>query len=329
LHSLGKRPTAICRVDATGYLTPPSGRRRVRRPVHLRLSEHSYPLERSPEQSWLPIAFRAFGWLARTRRFEHVLIVGTGNGLDALGALEILDPASLTVTDLYEESLAVSRENVLEHLADPGSIELIFHAGDLLSCVPSGRSFSLVYENLPNVTSSPDQNLRSGTIGGRFYTRTAQAVPEPYARYMLDLHYRLLLEARPRVSDGGGVLTALGGRIPDGLAFELHRACGFNPELVAFDVKLQAEPELMVPPYAQAEAEQDLAYTFYAPEAIELVARLRADGLDGQPLADAGARDLERLSISAQEAAVRVEQGLGVAHSVLMIFGERRKPIRP
>jgi hypothetical protein len=291
--------------------------------VHLRLTEHTYPLEQSPEQSWLPIAFRAFDRLARTRRFEHVLIIGTGNGLDALGAVEILDPVSLTVTDLYDESLAVSRENVLEHLADPDSIELAFHAGDLLSCVPGGRSFSLVYENLPNVTFSPDQNRRRGTLGGRFYTRAPQAVPEPYSRYMLDLHYRLLLEARPRVSDGGGVLTALGGRIPDGLAFELHRACGFDPTLVTFDVKLQAEPELMVPPYARAEAEQDLAYTFYAPEAIERVAELRANGLDGQSLTDAAARDLERLSMSAREAAARVDQGLGVAHSVLMIFGER------
>lgn len=284
-----------------------------------------YPLEPSPEQSWLPIAFRAFERLARKRRFRDVLIVGTGNGLDVLGAVEILNPRTLTVTDVYEESLAVSRENVILHLLDPGSIELSFHAGDLLSCVPASQSFSLVYENLPNVTSSSHQDLRHGTIGGRFYARALQAVPEPYASYMLDLHYRLLLEARPRVGDGGGVLTALGGRMPEEVAFELHRACGLRPELVAFDVKLQAEPALMVPPYARAETEQGLAYTFYAPEAIGIVADLRAGGLDGQPLAAAAAADLERLSMSAREAAARVGRGLGVAHSVLMIFGERQR----
>jgi hypothetical protein len=310
-------------VDATAYLAPYGGRR-VRRPIELRLTEHTYPLEPSLEQSWLPIAFRAFERLARRRAFEHVLILGTGNGLDALAAAEILDPRSLTVTDLHEDSLAVSRENVIEHLLDPDSITLGFHAGDLMSCVPREGSFSLVYENLPNVTSSPSHDLRRGTIVGRFYPAAGSGVPEPYARYMLDLHYRLLKQARPRLERGGGVLTAIGGRLPAGIVYDLHRACGLGPELVAFDVKLQAEPELMVPPYRRAELDQGTLYTFYAPEAIPIVAHLRASGLDGQPLADEAASDLDRLSMSAGEAAARVERGLPVAHSVLMIFGERR-----
>jgi len=310
-------------VDATAYLAP-YGDRHVRRPIEVRLTEYTYPLEPSLEQSWLPIAFRAFERLARRRAFEHVLIVGTGNGLDALAAVEILDPRALTVTDLHEESLAVSRENVITHLVDPDSVALGFHAGELMSCVPGDRSFSLIYENLPNVTSSPSHDLRRGTIVGRFYPAAESGVPEPYARYMLDLHYRLLEQARPRLESGGGVLTAIGGRLPADVVYDLHRACGLRPELIAFDVKLQAEPELMVPPYRRAEDEQGARYTFYAPDAITIVADLRTSGLDGQPLVDAAASDLDRLSMSAGEAAARVERGLAVAHSVLMIFGERQ-----
>jgi methylase of polypeptide subunit release factors len=295
----------------------------VRRPIELVLTEQTYPLEPSIEQSWLPIAFRAFERLARRRPVEHVLIIGTGNGLDALGAVEILGPRSLTVTDLHEDSLAVSRHNVMAHLASPDLIELGFHAGDLMSCVPPGRSFSLVYENLPNVTSSPGHDLRRGTLAGRFYPPTEAVVPEPYARYMLDVHYRFLQQARPRVDRGGGVLTAIGGRMPDDVVFDLHRACGLRPELVAFDLKLQAEPRLMVPPYRRAESERGVAFRFYAAEAIAIVAGLRAAGLEGQPLADAAAPDLGQLSMSAAEAAALVERGLPVAHSVLMIFGER------
>jgi hypothetical protein len=312
----------VTTVDATAYLSP-YGRRRVRRPINLRLTEQTYPLEPSIEQSWLPIAFRAFERLARRRALEHVLIIGTGNGLDALGAVEILGPRSLTVTDLHEDSLAVSRENVIAHLVDPGSIALSFRAGDLMSCVPLARPFSLVYENLPNVTSSADHDLRRGTIGGRFYPPTETIVPEPYARYMLDLHYRLLEQARPRVERGGGVLTAIGGRMPDDVVFGLHRSCGLRPDLVAFDVKLQAEPRLMVPPYSRAESERGVAFRFYAAEAVGIVAELRAAGLDGQALLDAAAPDLDPLSMSAVEAGARVERGLPVAHSVLMVFGER------
>lgn len=257
-----------------------------------------------------------------------MLIVGTGNGLDALGAVEILNPRRLAVTDLYAESLAIARENVVSHLKDPHAPELSFHAGDLLSSVPDGRRFSLVYENLPNLPASPELELRRGTIGGRFYAPTKLAVPKPFAAYTLSLHYRLLLQAWSRVKIGGGVLTAIGGRMPDEVAFGLHRECGYRPELMAYDLKLQVEPELMIPAYQRAEAEHGVEFKFYAPEAIGVIAALRDTGLEGQPLANAVAPELERLAISAREAAARVRRSLPVAHSVLMIFGEREPTIR-
>lgn len=310
------------RVDATSYLSLYS-QRRVRRPVVLRLTEHTYPLEPSPEESWLPIAFRAFARLAERIPVRDVLIVGTGNGLDALGAAEIFDLRSLTVTDLYEESLSVAQENVLAHLMDREQIELSFHAGDLLSGVPPERRFSLVYENLPNIPAPADIEIRRGAIAGRFYEAGEFETPEVFKAYLLALHHRCLRDAWPRIRAGGGVLTAIGGRMPHDVAFRLHRACGYRPELVAFDVKLQVEPELVIPPYSRAEARSGIEFTFYAPEAIERVAERRRTGLDGHQLADALADDLRGLSMSAREAEDRTRLGQPVAHSVLMIFGER------
>jgi len=312
---------ATIAVDATAYLAP-YPRRRVRRPVRLRLTDDAYPLEPAPEQAWLPVAFRAFAALRRDMRVDDLLIIGTGNGLDALGAAEIFDHLeTLTATDLHEAGVAVARKNVLAHLIDPGAIRLGFHAGDLLSCVPAGQRFRLVYENLPNLPAPAAADLRRGTLAGRFFAAGAVEVPEPFGAYRLALHHRCLREARPRLRPGGGVLTAIGGRMPPAVAFDLHRACGYRPRLVAFDVKLQVEPELVVPPYRDAEAEHGLPFTFYAPEAIPLVADARRAGLDGQALADAVAGDLGMLAIAAREAAERTARGLRVAHSVLMIFG--------
>jgi methylase of polypeptide subunit release factors len=314
---------AIPHVDATAYLAP-YRRRRVRRPIRLRLTEDTYPLEPVPEQSWLPIAFRAFARLADRFPVRDALIVGTGNGLDALGAVEIFDLESLTVTDLYERSLAVARENVLAHLKEPAGLELAFHAGDLLSRVPPEARFGLVYENLPNLPADADVELELGTHSGRFFAGAELAVPEPFGDHLLALHYRCLREARPFVRARGGVLTAIGGRMPHAVAFDLHRTCGYLPALVAFDVKLQVEPELVLPGYVRAEAEQGVEFTFYAPEAIGVVAERRRSGIDGQELADAVEGDLRRLAMSAAEADARARRGRPVAHSVLMIFGERQ-----
>jgi SAM-dependent methyltransferase len=316
------RGRALSRVDATAYLAP-YPQRRVRRPILLRLTEHTYPLEPSPEQSWLPIAFRAFARLARGMNVRDVLVIGTGNGLDALGAAEILDLERLCVTDLHEESMAVARENVLAHL-EAGEIELSFHAGDLFSCVPVERRFCLVYENLPNIPVTADLNLRSGAIAGRFFDPVHVDVPDLFRSHLLALHYRCLEEARPRIRSGGGVLTAIGGRVPHEVTFELHRACDYEPELVAFDVKQQVRPELVLPSHIRAELQSGIEFMFYAPEAIDLVADVRQTGLEGQELADAVGTELAELALSAQEAYDRTRRGGTVAHSVLMILGKRR-----
>ena len=314
--------TATTFVDATEYLAP-LPRRRVRRQVRLRLTDDSYPLEPTPGQAWLPVAFRAFAALRGRMDVADLLIVGTGNGLDALGAVEILDLRTLAVTDLHEAP-SPSRAR---------------------TCSPTSRTRTRCGWPSTPATCSP---ACRPTSGSRSCTRTCRTCPPrppptcgaarspagssmratttspaPFGAYRLALHHRCLRDARPRLHDGGGVLTAIGGRMPHSVAFDLHRSCGYRPHLVAFDVKLQVEADLVVPPYRDAEAEHGLPFTYYAPEAIALVAAARDGGLDGQALADAVAPELDALAMSAREAADRVAAGRPVAHSVLMVFGER------
>jgi hypothetical protein len=297
----------------------------VRRPVRLRLTEHTYPPEPRAERSWIPIVLSAFARVAERMPVRELLIIGTGNGLDVLGAAEIFDLDSIVVTDLLEESLAVAQDNVLSHLDDPGGIKLSFHSGDLLSCVPPEQRFSLVYENLPNLPAPPERRIDAGSNAGWFFDASEPRVPEPFQTYLLPLHYRCLQEARGRVHDRGGVLTAIAGRIPAEVAFGLHRACGYLPELVVFDVKIQSDPDVILPGYCRAEEESGVEFTFYDPEALEVVASGRRSGHEGQELADAVEDDLCRHAMSAHEAMDRTRRGGTVAHSVFMIFGEWRE----
>ena len=312
------------KVDVTHYLAPYPARL-VRRPITLELTQHSFPIERSAEQSWLALAFRAFSRLAGRMAVRDLLIVGTGNGLDALGAVEIFDLRSLAVTDLFEESLSVARRNVLSHLEDASEIEISFHAGDLLSCVPLEKPFCLVYENLPSVRAAANMNLELGTIGGRFFNAPELSVPELFEKHQLALHYECLQQGRGRVRDRGGILTAIGGRIPLDTAFDLHRACGYLPELVIFDVKIQSEPHVILPEYCRLEKQHGVEFRFYAPEARETVAEIRLSGLEGKGLADAAQDELLRHAMTAHEAMDRCRRGQAVAHSVFMIFGEWRE----
>jgi hypothetical protein len=309
-------------VDVTAFLAPYPARR-VRRPVRLRLVEETFGPEPTPEEAWLPIAFRAFARLADLTEVRDLLVLGTGNGLDVLGASEILPLRSVVATDLHASGVAAAEANVRVHLVGDAGPELTFVAGDLLEPVPDGRRFDLVYENLPNLPAGDADDLRRGETSGRFFAGDASDVPEPFGRYLLALHHRCLRDVRDRVRPGGGVLTAIGGRMPHEVVLDLHRSCGYEPELLAFDVKRQVEPAVVLPPYAAAEAGGDVAFTYYAADAIGLVAAARGAGLDGQELADAVAGPLAALAITATEAESRSRAGEDVAHSVLMVHGRR------
>ena len=182
----------------------------------------------------------------------------------------------------------------------------------------------MIYENLPSLRAPANVQLEAGTNSGKFFDRAEPRVPEPFNTYLLALHYRCLQEAQGFVRDGGGALTALGGRIPREVAFALHRACGYLPELVTFDLKIQGEPHVILPAYYRAEDESGVEFTFYPPEALEVVAEARRAGLEGEKLADAVEERLLSQAMSAREAMERCRRGQAVAHSVFMIFGEWR-----
>jgi SAM-dependent methyltransferase len=308
-------------VDVTWCLSPYQ-RRFVRRPVWLRLTDHTYPPADCPECSWIPIAFQAFSRIARTVPVRDMLTVGTGNGLDALGALEIFNLASITLTDLLPEVVAVARENVIANLENSTVAPMIrSHVGDLLDGLPVGPQFCLVYENLPSVPAPPEVSLNKGVYAASFFVPVA-GVPERFERRLLGLHYRCLTQARSRLRPGGGVLTSIGGRFPRELVMDLHRACGYEPRLVVFDIKLQTEPEVVLPAFKRAESEYGIDFCFYAPNALDLVAEARLSGLEGEELAITIEPALAGLAMSARDALRCHLGGQMVAHSVLMVFGE-------
>jgi hypothetical protein len=308
--------------DATEYLAP-YPHKRVRRPVSLSLTEKTYPVTEITDKSWLSFAFKAFSQLTSKIEVKDALAIGTGNGLDALGAIEIFNLDSVTVTDILEESIVIARENIIANLKEETQVRIDYCIGDLLLCVPPDRQFDLIYENLPNLPAPKEIDLNAGLNSSNFFDPNLYTVPEIFDTHLLALHYLCLQQAYNRIRIGGGIITSIGGRVPLEIVFKLHQACGYSPELIVYDLKIQTEPDEVIPAYYQAERDKGVEFKFFSPEALEIVAAIKQSGLEGKELADAVEPDLRRYEMSAHEALRQYQQGKEVAHSVFMVFGKR------
>jgi len=313
----------MMRLDATRYLQPYYRQCIVRNPAYLMVSDHTYSADELWEKSWLPITFRAFSRIASLIHVQDVLILGTGIGLDALGTIEIFDLKSLTLTDISQEVLSVAKENITSNIDAKAAPNIHFYFGDLFTCVPAEYQFCLVFENLPTVPPPPHIDLLQADNSAYYFAALGRQVPKVVEQHLLTSHYLCLHDAYSHVRLGGGVLTSIGGRAPFEVVFDLHRLCGYSPQLIAFDLKIQGEPERILPSYRAAEEAFGVSFKFYAPDALDVVATHRVSGLEGRQLFEAVRDQIEGYAMSTQEALDQVHRGKDVAHSVFMLFGQR------
>ncbi|MGK7903701.1 MAG: hypothetical protein AB4352_20295 [Hormoscilla sp.] len=308
--------------DASEYLAAYQNKR-VRRPIYLNFNENTCPLEADCQESVLSSGFRAFARLALQMKVKDFLALGTGNGLDALGAIEIFDLDSVTITDVLPEIVAAARENIELNLEPGTKVKIYDYVGSLLSCIPAEQKFSLIYENLPVLQKPQDVDLKEGINSTIFFDREQEEVPEILDSYLLGSHYLCLQQAYERLYPGGGVITGISGRVPLEIVFNLHQTCGYTPELIVFDVKIQSAPETILPGYSQVEEEKNIEFKYYATEAIAIVEAARSEGLEGQEILNAVQSDIDRYAMSAKEAWHQVGKGKKIAQGEWMVFGKR------
>ncbi|GAC1355086.1 MAG: hypothetical protein NVS4B11_21820 [Ktedonobacteraceae bacterium] len=319
------------RLDATPYLQPYYRKRLVHDPAYLTVSDHTFSADEVLKKSWIPTTFRAFSLLTSIMHVQDVLIIGTGIGLDVLGTIEIFDPTSITVTDISEAVLAVAKENINSNRDAHTPPAIHFYVGDMFTCVPTTQQFDLVFENLPTVPAPPHLGLLDADNAAYYFDAQGRTIPVAVEQHLLTSHYLCLHDAYNQVRPGGGVLTSVGGRVPLERVLDMHRLCGYEPRLLAFDMKIQGEPHRMLPSHRAIEEAFGVSFTFYAPDALDIVTTHRkASGLEGQQLFEAVKDQIANYAISTQEALEHFRQGKDVVHPIFMVFGQRphRKAIR-
>ncbi len=83
---------------------------------------------------WLSYAFKGFEQVKKLKGdIKHFVSIGTGSGLDAIGAIEIMQPKRVTVTDVAPAFLNRARENILLYQANAGrQVPVTFGLGNPL-----------------------------------------------------------------------------------------------------------------------------------------------------------------------------------------------------
>lgn len=226
----------------------------------------TYELDPKPENNWLFAAFRGFQnlrILEPTRQIRTFATIGTGPGLDAIGAHMILDPEHVIATDIVDAIVDVARGNILRHI--PSKTQVTTLTGDL--CAPLRKAqltADLMYANLPLLpmtAETADHAMASSTfVSDQAFHRA----PEVYRHWRLAMMYVFLHDARSSLSPGGSVAINIGGRVPDVLLRQLFTECRYSYRELFTMLKIQSQPEQVLPGFTKAERDHRVQFDFYS-----------------------------------------------------------------
>ncbi len=314
-------------VDTAAYLGSVPVRR-IKDQLTLSLNEHCFPPRPDDLQAdWVAsIAAPAFR-LVRERRGPQACgafcSIGTGSGLDALVAAEILGAALIGVTDVHEDLIGLASDNITRNLRPDHAVTLLAGSGDLLEPLRRFHPlFDIIYENLPNVPLDGDRNGDVRRNSSNFVPPRREAIPLHIRENLLALHYIALLQAKDFLASGGSLLSLLGGRVPLASMLGMAEAAGYRASFLSYAWKVQAEAADNLAGYAAWERQGLGPFHFYRIDDLERVFA----GLD--PVAAAARAlaveaELAPFSIDATAALAEYRHGARIGHTAVVLQSDR------
>ncbi len=278
------------RFDARRYLDA-QHLSRVADEFAIELADRAYLPDLSDlKRDWVSsVAAPAFRVLAaeRAAALRSFASIGTGSGVDALAAIELLGAEVVGITDLFDDVVAAAARNVRQNIR--GGIDVTLHAaaGDLLTpLAPFGVQFDVIYENLPNLPVDATRTIDKDRTSAAFLAPRREAIPRFVADWLLTMHYLALGQARHALAPGGVVLSSIGARVPLGVLMQMSRDSGLVPRILTYGWKVQADAEDVISTYASWERQGLGPFRFYK---VDALAAAFSDLTPGQAGTDAGA----------------------------------------
>ncbi|MBI2655247.1 hypothetical protein HYX06_02370 [Candidatus Woesearchaeota archaeon] len=308
------KPTDISHIlETAGIVTE--------KPVIVNETEDTYPIKADTWDNWFPFAYLAFQEIARSQTVSSFAAIGTGNGADALGAINIFgrDLETIIITDVGNAALQVSDQNVRRY--SKGKKVFALNGSLCQPLIQRGIKVDLIYENLPNIPDGED--VSSGYRQASVYNPSLlPAVPDKLVRdYLLESHYSLLKESKHALNHGGSVICSIGGRVPNSVLRGMVERLGYKYEELITGFKRQTEPLEVLPGYAKAEKD-GIEFDFYKYD--EAISCLQSHGIKN-PFIERSSDELKDLlapfRISAREALQLYEQNPNyvIGHMVNMV----------
>ena len=250
---------------------------RIRRNATIKMSGRSYlPKLDDLKSDWVAsVVAPAFLALAQTGvQARNFCTIGTGTGLDALAAIEILRAENVIITDLHDDVVSLAQQNIVSNTLGRHKLNVCARVGDLLDPLQDEPiCLDLLYENLPNFPISDEARLAGKLADGQssstFMAAREGEIPEFISRSLITLHHLALKQARPLLKTGGRLLSSIGGRIPLENILRLGLESGYSSEILTFTWKRQSEAEEVIGGYAHWEEQRGLGpFRFYPVQAL-------------------------------------------------------------
>ncbi len=290
----------------------------IKESIRAQFTRETYEFAEVPEENWLYPAFRSFQRLREEGFYPSTFAtVGTGPGLDAIGAAHLLRPSRIIATDLHPKVIPVALRNIRANIDHRTEVTALI--GDLCQPLRDAEiTVDLAYANLPLLPAGQNDllsEMRSSTFLSR---ERFDAAPEIYRMYRLAMIHVFLNDVRSSLNEGGRVLINLGARMPDDVIRQLFQDCRYLYRELFTMLKVQSQPEEVLPGFAMAEREGNVAFNFYRMEAAE-----REVGTEpvSQSSSESFLSSLQPFRVDAKTALNLHGNGEMIGHVVKMIEG--------
>jgi SAM-dependent methyltransferase len=309
-------------ISASQYLQLAAPPERLREDLAIEVTEHSFlPSTDELLSDWVAtIATPAFKRIRQEEGTKPAFCsIGTGAGLDALAAIEILDATDIGITDVHADVVAAASANIRANLRDPAHITLNAGFGDLLQPLAALRPhYDLIYENLPNIPIDDAADLATARLSSGHMPPRAEPVPELLRKNLLTLHYVALLQARDFLRPDGSVLSLIGGRIPLAVFQHMGKLAGYRSEIFTYGWKIQTDPDAIISGHLTQQQQGLGPYHFYRAQQLAKV-------FMQVKLEDSGKRALEierqlaPEALDPQQALAAHRRGETIGHTVVAL----------